>query len=154
MLLLNTKCGLCGNTASSGKKKIYDAVPRGGVRHRASLQNFRQTLPNGAFLCLVRCLFQQFLQCRFANTQFLCKFAPQSEKDGKTYIARSRTITTVHATSKTSIDGAVPYGCRFFRIYLWFVVNRAAYGESLRFFCCIVINYKNTTFTLTTFGDL
>ena len=154
MLLLNTKCGLCGNTASSGKKKFTKPCQGEGCGIVQVYKSFPTVRRNGAFLCLVRCLFQQFLQCRFANTQFLCKFAPQSEKDGMTYIARSRTITTVHATSKTSIDGAVPYGCRFFRIYLWFVVNRAAYGESLRFFCCIVINYKNTTFTLTTFGDL
>ncbi len=33
-------------------------------------------------------------------------------------------------------------GADFSHIYLWFVVNRVAYGESLRLFCCTMFNLK------------
>ena len=46
----------------------------------------------------------------------------------------SRTITTVPCYERTYIIGAAPLRAQISHICMWFVVNRAAYGESLRLF--------------------
>ena len=62
----------------------------------------------------------------------------------KIYLLNSLTITT-REQSKQLLLGLALYRCRFSHIQLWFVVNREAYGESLRLF---VGTGKNDYFNL------
>jgi hypothetical protein len=58
-------------------------------------------------------------------------------KECKTLLLDSHTITTVGIRAN-KYYGAGPIRAQASRIYLWFVVNRVAYGEGLRLFLCFV----------------
>ena len=57
-----------------------------------------------------------------------------SAKSAKDILLDSHTITTVGIRAN-KYYGADPIRAQASRIYLWFVVNCVAYGDSLRFFC-------------------
>ena len=59
-------------------------------------------------------------------------FAPAFRKECKDILLNSFTITTANETSKTSLLGLFPHRAQLSHIRKWFVVNREAYGESLR----------------------
>ncbi len=61
-------------------------------------------------------------------------FAIGLRNQSKDILLNSFTITTVSKRATTNI-GTAPIRAQTSHIWLWFVVNREAYGECLRFFC-------------------
>ena len=61
----------------------------------------------------------------------MCNFAVAFRKECKTYCSIA-SQSPPRCMSKTSFIGTVPIRAQLSHIKKWFVVNREAYGESLR----------------------